>query len=102
MQEVYGNIKANSLQSAVNAPGFKKYWNITKDEITGCKDCEFRYICTDCRAYREDPEDLLSKPLKCGYNLLTGLWEEWSTNPLKQEAIVFYDLGERVDATNAI
>ena len=61
------------------------------------KDCEFRYICTDCRAYVEDPEDILSKPLKCGYNPYTGEWSEWSTNPLKQKAIDFYGMREMVE-----
>jgi hypothetical protein len=82
---------------AVEKPGFRKYWDINKDKIHVCKDCEFRYICTDCRAYVEDPEDILSKPLKCDYNLYTGEWSEWSTNPLKQKAIDFYGMREMVD-----
>ena len=59
-------------------------------KIHVCKDCEFRYICTDCRAYIEDPNDILSKPLKCGYNPYTAEWSEWSRNPLKQKAIEQY------------
>lgn len=69
---------------------------ITKDKITGCKDCEFRYICTDCRAYIEEPEDIYSKPLKCGYDPNTGEWEDWSKNPLKEQAITHYKLKELV------
>ncbi len=57
---------------------------------------EFRYICTDYRAYVEDPEDILSKPLKCGYNPYTGEWSEWSTNPLKQKAIDIYGMRDMV------
>lgn len=97
MRESYGNIKDTTLAEAIEKPGFKKYWNINKDMIHVCKDCEFRYICTDCRAYVEDPEDILSKPLKCGYNPYTGEWSEWSTNPLKQKAIDFYGMREMVD-----
>ena len=67
---------------------------IQKDQIAVCKDCEFRYICTDCRAYKEDPEDDYSKPLKCGYDPYTGVWSEWSTNPLKQKAIQYYGMEE--------
>ncbi|MDO5655560.1 MAG: grasp-with-spasm system SPASM domain peptide maturase, partial [Flavobacteriaceae bacterium] len=79
MPQSYGNIKDTTLQEALNKPGFKKYWNLTKDEIEVCKDCEFRYICTDCRAYTErthtNQEGLdISKPLKCGYNPYTGEW----------------------------
>jgi len=97
MKESYGNIKDTTLAEASEKPGFKKYWDINKDKIHVCKDCEFRYICTDCRAYVEDPDDILSKPLKCGYNPYTGEWSEWSTNPLKQKAIDFYGMREMVD-----
>lgn len=99
MPDSFGNIKENSLEEALRKDGFKKYWNITKDQIEGCKDCEFRYVCTDCRAFTEqthkNKEGLdTSKPLKCGYNPYTGDWAEWSTNPLKQKTIDFYGLRE--------
>ena len=94
MSQSFGNIKDTTLQEALDHPDFKKYWNVTKDQIAVCKDCEFRYICTDCRAYIETPEDMYSKPLKCGYNPYTCEWEEWSTNPLKQKAIDHYGMRE--------
>jgi SPASM domain peptide maturase of grasp-with-spasm system len=96
MAESFGNIKDTTLEEALNKPGFKKYWNINKDQIEVCKDCEFRHICTDCRAYIEDPENQYSKPLKCGYNPYTNVWEEWSTNPLKQKAIEYYGMQDLV------
>ncbi len=96
MTESFGNIKTTTLMEAIEKPGFKKYWDINKDKIHVCKDCEFRYVCTDCRAYVEHPRDLFSKPLKCGYNPYTGEWSEWSTNPLKQKAIEFYGMKEMV------
>lgn len=92
MKESFGNIREISLENAIDKPGFKKYWNISKDQITKCKDCEFRHICTDCRAYTDSPEDIYSAPLKCGYNPYTCEWEEWSTNPLKQKAIEYYKI----------
>lgn len=102
MPESYGNIKDTTLEEAINKPGFKKYWNITKDDIEVCRDCEFRYICTDCRAYTErtkfSDEGLdLSKPLKCGYNPYTNEWSEWSTNPLKEKAIEYYGMKEIIE-----
>lgn len=92
MPTAYGNIKNTTLLEALNQKAFKKYWHINKDSITGCKDCEFRHICNDCRAYVENPEDVYSKPLKCGYNPYTGKWTEWSTNPLKETTKRFYKL----------
>ncbi len=96
MTKSYGNIKDTTLAEAIEKTGFKDLWFINKDKIHVCKDCEFRYICTDCRAYIENPEDIYSKPLKCGYNPYSAEWEEWSTNPLKQKAIEFYGMQELV------
>ncbi|MGH2666106.1 grasp-with-spasm system SPASM domain peptide maturase [Flavobacterium sp.] len=90
MPESFGNIENTTLEEALNHLDFKKHWNITKDQIDVCKDCEFRHICTDCRAYVEEPGNQYSKPLKCGYSPYTNTWEEWSTNPLKQKAIAYY------------
>ncbi|GAA0743168.1 grasp-with-spasm system SPASM domain peptide maturase [Gaetbulibacter jejuensis] len=94
MFQNYGNIKNTTLKESLSHKDFNKYWNITKDQINICKDCEFRYVCTDCRAYRENPKDIHSKPLKCGYNPYTNKWEEWTTNPLKKEAISYYNMKE--------
>ena len=100
MPQSFGNIKDTTLEEALNHPDFKKYWNVTKDMIEFCKDCEFRHICTDCRAYTErsnfEGEIDLSKPLKCGYNPYTNDWAEWSTNPLKQNAIEYYGMQELI------
>lgn len=96
MKEHFGNIQDTTLAEAVMKNGFKKYWDITKDQITRCKDCEFRHVCTDCRAYVDNPGDLYAAPLKCGYDPYICEWEEWSTNPLKQQAIAFYGMHEPV------
>jgi len=98
MKQTFGNINDNiRLESIIEHSEFKKYWHLTKDNIEICKNCEFRYICTDCRAYTEQSKfsnDKLdvSKPLKCGYDPYKGEWEDWSTNPLKQKVIQSYGL----------
>ena len=97
MPQSFGNIEDTTLEEALAHKDFKKYWNLTKDHIEVCKDCEFRYICTDCRAYTERTHEIkegldVSKPLKCGYSPYTGEWEEWSTNPLKDKTIQYYEL----------
>lgn len=95
----FGNIKDLHLKEVLEDNNFKKYWNLKKDSINICNECEFRYICTDCRAYTEqnhtDNAGLdTSKPLKCGYSPKEGIWEEWSTNPLKQKAIQYYGIAK--------
>lgn len=94
MQKSYGNVKDTSLKEVVKLEDFTNIWDIKKDQIEICKDCEYRYICTDCRAYRDNPEDVKSKPLKCGYDPYNNQWEEWSKNPLKNKAIDYYGLTE--------
>lgn len=96
MKKSFGNIRNTSLEEVIQKKEFIKYGGIKKDEIAVCKDCEFRYICTDCRAYTENPVDAYSKPLKCGYDPYKGEWEEWSTNPLKQKAIKHYAMEKLV------
>ncbi|OPC29915.1 grasp-with-spasm system SPASM domain peptide maturase [Elizabethkingia miricola] len=66
--------------------------SVTKDSINVCKDCEYRYMCIDCRAYIEEPSNIFSKPLKCGYDPYKGIWSDWTKNPLKQIAIKYYEI----------
>lgn len=75
MAKSYGNIRDTTLEEAINKPGFKDLWFINKDKIDVCKDCEFRYMCTDCRAFIKDPENIYSQPAKCTYNPYICLWE---------------------------
>ena len=92
MHQNFGNIDDIELEKVIDSKDFKKYWNITKDEIEICKGCEYRYVCSDCRAFTEKPKNVYSKPLKCGYDPYTAKWEEWSENPLKQKAIEYYGM----------
>jgi SPASM domain peptide maturase of grasp-with-spasm system len=74
--QTFGSISDTSLARAIQKPGFKKYWNITKDQIDVCKDCEFRHICTDCRAFIKEPKNKYSQPLKCSYNPYISKWSD--------------------------
>ncbi|HMJ48547.1 MAG TPA: grasp-with-spasm system SPASM domain peptide maturase [Ferruginibacter sp.] len=96
MSKSYGNIENTKIADVISMAGFKESWNIKKDSISICKDCEFRHICTDCRAYLQDPDDIYSKPLKCGYNPYTNEWEDWTTNSLSKSPINYYGLQDIV------
>ncbi|MGB3183895.1 MAG: grasp-with-spasm system SPASM domain peptide maturase [Cyclobacteriaceae bacterium] len=72
--EDYGNVQDMPLTEALRNKEFTKYWKLKKNDITTCKDCEFRYICTDCRVFRES-EDLYAKPSKCSYDPYTCTWQ---------------------------
>jgi SPASM domain peptide maturase of grasp-with-spasm system len=71
----FGNAREISLHSALARHDFKELWSINKDQIEICRDCEFRYVCTDCRAYLAKPEDRFSKPAKCNYDPYRAEWE---------------------------
>lgn len=69
----YGNVRHKSLLSVVDNK-FKFYWNISKDNIEVCRDCEFRYVCTDCRAFISDKNNIRSKPSRCNYDPYKAEW----------------------------
>lgn len=71
-----GKINNTSILKALNDKKFTKLWNINKDKVNICQECEFRYLCSDCRAYIENPFDIYSKPLKCGYDPYTNIWKK--------------------------
>lgn len=75
MPKSYGNLKDTHLTEIANNSDFQKVWGIKKDDINICKDCEFRYVCTDCRAYTEGNEPL-NKPSKCSYDPFTATWQK--------------------------
>jgi len=72
----FGNINSVKIKDVLSNEDFKKIWNVTKDQITTCSDCEYRYICTDCRAYYLDNNNPFSKPLKCNYDPYTTNWHQ--------------------------
>lgn len=75
MKSSYGHVSSTSLANVLKESNFKKYWSIKKDDIEVCKDCEFRYVCTDCRVYIQDEKNLFSKPSKCNYDPYTTEWK---------------------------
>ena len=75
MPHSHGDIQTTPLASVVANDAFQALWKVTKDQIAVCQDCEFRYICHDCRAYVADPAQPLSKPARCRYNPYQGRWE---------------------------
>jgi len=71
----HGKVGSERLVNIVTKDSFRKPWHTARDQVAVCKDCEYRYICTDCRVFVADPNDPLSKPAKCGYDPYTGQWQ---------------------------
>lgn len=70
LSHTWGNINNHNLLEIVSKTDFRQLWDIHKDLIDGCKDCELRYCCTDCRAHVK----LYDKPKQCLYNIEKGKW----------------------------
>lgn len=75
MKQIYGYISTDKLIDIVKSSGFTSVWRITKDNVMVCKDCEFRYVCPDCRVFINNRDNIYSHPLKCKYNPYTAKWE---------------------------
>jgi len=77
MGRSFGHHQAIALAEVASSSAFQKSWKIRKDDIQVCRDCQYRYACTDCRALLHDPDAENSKPLKCGYDPYTDSWTDW-------------------------
>jgi len=74
MAASFGNHQNTSLEEVATQSQFRVAWSLRKDEIEVCRDCQYRYVCTDCRALVSDSGDPRAKPRKCGYDPYTDTW----------------------------
>lgn len=72
----FGDHRSVSFRAVALRDDFQEVWAVTKDQIEGCRTCEFRHVCTDCRAYVREPGNRYSKPASCTYDPVTATWEE--------------------------
>ena len=90
-----GNIVQNSLSEIIAGQKLETIWRSTKDNVLVCQDCEYRYVCFDCRPLSEGVNqgrgEYLSAPYpRCTYNPYTGEWAKgvWRLN---EEGKPYYD-----------
>jgi radical SAM protein with 4Fe4S-binding SPASM domain len=74
--EVVGNIREAMLDEILETPRLLYLWGITKDKVAVCQDCEYRYLCGDCRplAASTNAGDLHGAIPRCTYNPQIGDW----------------------------
>lgn len=65
----HGNLRGNRLKDLLKP----SILNFSKNNVNGCKDCEYRYLCIDCR-----PDSITGniheKPWYCTYDPYKGTW----------------------------
>jgi SPASM domain peptide maturase of grasp-with-spasm system len=100
MTENYGYISKISLSSILKEDRFMQYWKISKNKIDVCKDCEYRYMCMDCRYHINDKNNILSKPEYCRYNPYICKWaNETDYVPVEECGTYSKETGFVPDAT---
>ena len=70
----HGNLKDAELEDVLR----DDIMLLNKDHIQGCSDCEYRYVCFDCRSDRIS-ENHLEKPWYCLYDEKKGVWKNVDT-----------------------
>ena len=79
-------------------PDFRRYWDVAKDRTDVCRDCEFRYMCTDARIPVGRPDGSWFFPSECAYNPYICKWEnEDGFLPLEDCGVYCDHDGFRVD-----
>lgn len=68
-----GNVLDTNLSEIIRnrKEEIEKFWNVTRDNIAPCRDCEYRYSCMECRAIEKD----VYQTNLCHYNPHAGEWE---------------------------
>ena len=75
--ESYGNIFKSNLVTIIKSKKFIDFWSISKDKISICRDCEFKYICPDGRIpiKIKSNDHLYFHKSECNYNPYTNEWK---------------------------
>lgn len=81
----YGQLKNKTLKKMLT----DRLRFLTKDQIEGCQECEYRYHCFDCRP-DANGRGLYQKPWYCSYNPRTGRWAKLKPmfNQLKNACVL--------------
>lgn len=92
---ILGNVLHHPLDEVINSPQMQEVWRSTKDDVLVCQDCEYRYVCSDCRpiseAVNEGRGAFLTAPYpRCTYNPYIGEWAGgiWKVN---EQGKPYYD-----------
>lgn len=72
---VLGNLERDTVTEILAK--LRPCWELTKDKVEKCKECELRYTCFDCRVIASRHSgDLHGANPNCFYNPASGNWTE--------------------------
>lgn len=69
-QRTFGQLYSRPLLNIVQSQDFQKLWRISRDQMQGCRDCEFRFVCvaSDCAEVEKAYPGPFLKPRICRYD----------------------------------
>lgn len=78
-EQITGNVRTSGSLKNILEGEMQNIWRITKDDVLVCQDCEYRYVCADCRPLAQaasgNKGDYKSSPYpRCAYNPYEGEW----------------------------
>lgn len=74
---ICGNILEASLGDIFRGNVLQQSWHTTKDCLEKCRDCEYRYACSDCRPLAQaldSQNNWYAATCRCSYDPYSGLW----------------------------
>ncbi|MCP4213070.1 MAG: hypothetical protein GY765_00370 [bacterium] len=66
-----GNVAMDNIKDMIFDGAFDDVWFLVKDKLKVCRDCEYRYVCKDCRIV-DGKLDIIEKPVYCAYDPYSG------------------------------
>ena len=72
---IIGNLRHENLSDLFSTGRIDHYWELTKEQFSGCSSCEYRYACDDCRAAELAYSGELETTSLCAYDPKNGKWK---------------------------
>ena len=72
---IIGNISRDNVKDLIFTGKFDLYWELSKNKFKVCNECEFRFLCPDCRVVTlKETGSIYAKTSYCKYNPENGNW----------------------------
>lgn len=74
---IYGNVIESSIYDIISSEKTRARWFLDFAKIDGCRDCEYRFACHDCRPLAYSIcGSLENKNPRCCYDVYSGEWRK--------------------------
>lgn len=77
-KEIISNIRNKSIRQILHDEDMNIYWDLSRDKIAPCNNCEFKYFCEYCLPLEKSTNNdgsIYSNSRYCLYNPMNGKWD---------------------------